>query len=1022
MSTNSPIRQAARCALLTGVATVTATPAFAAEREMIQEIVVTGTRIIRTDYVANSPLTSVTQEQIIANQDVTLDTFLNTLPQASPDGTTTSNNPGNSGQSTIDLRGLGANRNLVLIDGRRAMVSASSQTVDLNTIPQALIERIEIITGGAGAAYGADAVAGAVNIVLQDRFEGMDFRVGMADTQEYDAHEYNGAVTVGANFAEDRGNAVIAFEYSEREGLIKRQRDFAAVATATTSFLPEGLYFTSGNAPSQAAVDAVFGSYGVAAGAVPANGSLIGFNVDGTLFSRGVFNSPLDVENFRYPLDLSVNSTLFPDVYSYNFDSGNILTLPLERRSLMMKSDLAIGERVEVFTQVGYTQYSSTSAIAPAPISTVSATAPGEEAGSSDATSSLIVPGRGSRISQLLIVPVTNPFIPADFAQLLASRTGDNPSLVGSGADEPFLMRQRTLSAGLRQSSFENTVVQYMFGARGEIAGSWRWEAYASEGRTEIDQTQAGNVDTNKLLAMLAAPDGGASTCEGGFDPFGRQPISAECLDELQVTNTVTTELKQQILQAFVSGKLLDLSSGPLSVVLGAEYRGFRYSLDPGAASGPISGFNTQAPARGTNSFNDIFAEALIPIASDARWAKAMDISLGFRASKSEFSDLQNAVTSEGSTDNAYKVELSWQTSHHVRTRASYQRAVRAPNFTELFDGTASAPQYFDPCSVTSNSRNGPNAGQLRALCQDAGAIGGLGGAVDTYVQTPGTQVQLASTGNTALTPEKADTYTLGLVLTSPWSGALSQFRASLDYYRIDVSDALLMPDTNLFVADCYNFYGNNPSYDPNYRNCSQLFRAGGDILAVANLDDPEGLFRTVNTGVITTDGLDLQVEWATDVGPGKLAMQLYLNYLLNWEEQAAPGFPKHDFAGTVAFLGAGDGLGQSFPEMRASLSAHYSIGRHVFDVRSRFIDSMDNRAALLYPGEASQFTGTPSITYFDLGASWHFLENSTLRLGVNNVFDKLPPTYRPNIQSGTDPSLYDVIGRRVFVQAAVRF
>ena len=256
---------------------------------------------------------------------------------------TTSNNPPNGGQSNIDLRGLGSNRNLVLIDGRRPMVSASNQTVDLNTIPVALIESIEIISGGAGAVYGADAIAGVVNIKLKRRFEGLDLRAGWTDSEKFkDARERNASVVMGGNFANNRGNAVAGFEYSQREGLIKGQRDFAKVATATTSFFPEGTYRPSGtNLPSQAAVNALYGqaSYGgAAAGTVP-NSSAHSFNTDGTLFYPGIFNSPRDVLNYRYPRDSGENSRLFPDVYSYNFDAVNILVLPLERKSVMGKLD-----------------------------------------------------------------------------------------------------------------------------------------------------------------------------------------------------------------------------------------------------------------------------------------------------------------------------------------------------------------------------------------------------------------------------------------------------------------------------------------------------------------------------------------------------------------------------------------------------------------------------------------------------------------------------------------------------------
>src|SRR5690606_33147062 len=183
---------------------------------------------------------------------------------------------------------------------------------------------------------------------------------------------------LGGNFADGRGNAVVAVDYSERESLIKSQRDFSVFATSTTSFNPDGVYFESGNEPSQAAVDAVFGGYGVAPGAVETGLSLIGFNPDGTLFSRGVFNSPLDVQNFTGPVDNSVNTSLFPDFYSYNFDEVNLLVLPFERLSVMSKINYEFDPAIEVFAQGGYTRYTSATALAPTPIPTVLAAAPGE--------------------------------------------------------------------------------------------------------------------------------------------------------------------------------------------------------------------------------------------------------------------------------------------------------------------------------------------------------------------------------------------------------------------------------------------------------------------------------------------------------------------------------------------------------------------------------------------------------------------------------------------------------------------
>ena len=143
--------------------------------------------------------------------------------------------------------------------------------------------------------------------------------------------------------------------------------------------------------------------------------------------------------------------------------------------------------------------------------------------------------------------------------------------------------------------------------------------------------------------------------------------------------------------------------------------------------------------------------------------------------------------------------------------------------------------------------------------------------------------------------------------------------------------------------------------------------------------------------------------------------------YLLSWKQQAGPLFPSQDFAGTVAFFGAGDGLGGSYPEIKANLLLRYSLAKFDFDVRARFIDAMENRAAVLYPGENS-FTGTSSVTYVDVAANWRITDSISVRAGLNNALDKDPPQYQPNVQSGTEPSLFDVIGRRWFAQVKMKF
>lgn len=1008
-------------------ALATAAPAFAQEDTEVEAVVITGSRIARQDYIANSPITTVTGDQAVANADVTLDTYLNTLPQVNPAGTTTSNNPGNGGQSNVDLRGFGSNRNIVLVDGRRPMVSANTLTVDLNTIPQALVDSIEVITGGAGATYGADAIAGAVNIKLKKDFEGLDVRASYSNSTEYwDAEEYQFSAVLGGNFADGKGNAVIAFDRSYRESLIKSQRPFSQNATSTTSFLPEGTFRFSGtNAPTLAAVQGVFAGYGVAPGAITANSGQLGFNQDGTLFYTGIYNSPFDAQNYRGPIDGTVNQTLYPDLYVYNFDFVNILVLPMDRYSFLSKINYELDNGVEFFGQVGWTEYNATAALAPTPFPTVN-TRNACNAGPTDVVSALVT--CGSQISQEIVVPVTNPFIPADLIPILNSRTGDDTALVGSGATEPFKMRQRTLDLGLRQSVYENTVVQFLAGIRAPLGdGGWSFEGYVSEGRTEIDETQTGNLDTQRLQGLLEAADGGASICAGGFNIFGRQPISAECREYLEVQTTLSTTMKQQIASAFVSGPVYELPAGDVQVVAGAEYRGFDYVFDPGAVSGPISGLNTQSADSGTNAFYDLFGEALIPLIKDAPFAQNVELSLGYRYSWSEFEDRISGQTRASRGSPSWKIELNWAVVDELRFRASYQRSVREPNFSELFASGGSAPQYFDPCSINTNARTGPNAAAVRALCLLPGNFLGVSaGAIDNYVQLPGSQIGVDVAGNTELDPEQGKTFTMGVAWQSPWDSQwLGRLRGSVDYWNIQIDEAIIVPTPNQITAACFNYYGTNPTYTNTTSACQGILRTGSDILWIYNPSDPGGFFNGNNDGYQKASGVDFQFDYGFDMewlglsNWGSVRLNALVSYLIEFKQKDPfEGSVELDFAGSAAYFGSG--LGTSYPEWKSTITAAWDVGDFSFQARGRYIGEMVNRLAIEFPGE--DFTGPDSVWYVDLAGTYDLTDSVQFRLGVNNVFDKEPEVYNPNVQSGTDPSTYDVVGRRVFGQVKLRF
>lgn len=1024
-----------------------ATSAYA-QSEEVQEVVVTGSRIARQDFVAASPIATVTGEQATANADVTLDTYLNTLPQVNPAGTTSSNNPSNNGgQSNINLRGLGANRNLVLVDGRRPMVSNNNLTVDLNTIPQALIQSIEVITGGAGATYGADAVAGVVNLKLRRNFEGIDLRASYSNSTEFwDAEEYQFSTAIGGNFADGRGNAVFGFDRSVRQPISKGQREFAAFATSTTGTPPEGaVRWGSTNPIPLAAIQALFGqaSYGsVAAGAISSSSGTLGINLDDSLIYYGLANDPArQVANYKYPVDVSVNKRFFPDFYSYNFDAPNLLILPLDRYSFLFNTNYELENGIEFFAQAGWTEYNAATALAPSPLPTVNTRAIGE-ATARDVASALVTPGRVIS-PQSFIVPVTNPFIPADLRTLLAARTGDDPTIVGSGATEPFLFGFRPVAIGPRLAYNQNTVVQFMGGVKAPISDNWRFEGYVSRGTTEVDLTQIGNIDTQRLQAIFESPTQNPAGSNGACanqNFFGDRPVSSLCANYILSNGAARTSFEQTIGQAYVAGPVMTLPAGDLEAVLGAEYRGFDYTFRFLSNPGPFSGFNTQDPEAGTTSSRDVFGELLVPIVKDLPYANTVELGLGARYSESEFMNKLNGTGRSARGSWSYKAELTWEPMDYARVRASYQRAVREPNFNELFAGGGSAPQIFDPCNSytkawTASTATG--AGTLRGLCIDGRGVSPTTGATTS----PGAQANLQIEGNANLDAEKANTWTLGVVLSSPWENQwLERLRGTVDYYNIEVADPILPPDPSVVIAACYNYFGTNPTYDRNYKYCRAL-PSSAPTLSGATIRNPadqlNGRFPNANGGLLKTSGLDIQIdygfEWEWFGLPewmGSLQANALFTHVMNFSQADAEDLPEVDYTGTISYFGAG--LGTSFPEWKANFNTRWKLGENPYGdfdvgVRARYIGSMTNRTLAQFKGET--FLGTAGVPtdvkatwYFDADAGWGITDNVEVRIGVNNIANLQPRQYAPNVQSGTDPSTYDVVGRRLFASIKLRF
>jgi outer membrane receptor protein involved in Fe transport len=938
----------------------------------LDTITVTGSRVAR-NFSSDSPIVSVKADAMAESGSTSVEQVLNQLPQFAPSVTTTSNNPANGGQANIDLRGLGTQRNLVLLNGRRLPPSNSDGTVDVNIVPAALIDRIEVVSGGASAVYGSDAIAGVTNFILKKNFEGVAIQSGYSETAQSDGAEWMSSLTLGSNFADDRGNAVFSFQYTNRDQVFQGDRDFSrvtldvrqqgnvALGSPTTR---EGRYDRdSSNSYSQAAVDQVFARYGIAPGTVPHTQN-ISFNSDGTLFSVGGGGSSVQ----HYLGDTSAQG-YNPDQFTYNFAPPNALSLPVQRWNLAGFANLELNEHATAYMQAFFTTYDINTQIAP-------------------------VPATG------LQVPVDNRFIPADLRTLLDSR--DNPTAA-------FTFRQRMEGVGPRNSEFNYDVYQLLGGVRGNVGDSWHWDVYASTSQvrnTEVDNNDVSLTRMQELLDNSAAGD--PDKCEGGFNPFiGPAGLSADCANFLRSYYTNRTTLKNQIAEATFGGKAFGMPAGDAQFSIGAGWRSedFNFVPDNAIARGDSAGYLQQEPLAGSFDVKELFGELYLPVLTDAKFAKTLGFTLGARLSDHSISG--NAES--------YKLEGTWQPTDAVRVRSSYQRAVRAPSIAELF---APATQNFpslveDPCNADSIARtHGSNPAAVRALCV---AQGIPEADIDTFASGATSQVETFAGGNPDLKEETANTWTFGVVFDSPFGGAFQNLHASIDYYDISLKDAIFSVPAGEVLLLCYGYAGNNPNFDPNDPACKAINRvtdSSGNPSDGTPWVPSQG---TSNVSQLNTSGIDLQLDWGVDLGKaGNLDFNLLGNWLKEWSIDYLPSIAAIDYRGTI-----GDQIGGAFPDYKLFLNAHWNRGPLGVGLRARYLPAMSNKYASY---DSFTTVGVPSVTYLDANASWKFTDSVDLHLGVENATDEQPPLYSAAIQMNTDPSTYDVLGRRYYMRANFKF
>jgi outer membrane receptor protein involved in Fe transport len=947
-------------------------PALA--QDALEEIVVTGTRIARGDFGPASPIVSVGRELFERTGSITVETTLNTLPQFVPGYTNTSNLASNGGQANVQLRGLGSTSTLVLIDGKRLIPANGNGVVDLNLIPASLIENVDIITGGASAVYGSDAVAGVVNFQLKEEFDGLELDAQWGQTERGDGTEYGGGFTAGLDFADGRGSVFGYAGYAERGTVLTTQRDFARYVLAYVgpgagdvgpggAFLPRSApRLEEGRVvdvkPSEDAFNSLFAIYGYP-GRYDPRQTAFGVNADGTVFTQGTFD-PGSVLNFRGERDpFSFNDSF----YTFN-GAAYALQLPLTRWSSFARATLELNERTELYAQGLYSDYTVSLRHGPA------------------------------AMYDNVRMPPTNPFIPPDLQLLLDSRTIPTENVV---LDK--LMRE----LGPRVQSFEYNVHQATLGLRGKVFASWSYDLYLQTGANDQTETQFGNALTSKIEDLTFADDGGVSIC-GGFNPFGVGSISAECAAYIAVDVSNRASVDQTILEASLSGPLLRLPAGELRAAFGVFYKEdrYRYGADPVATvflpdgREDILGISATDDIAAEDDNTDVYVEAAIPLLVDRPGIRSLEAVVGYRYA---------AYASAGAVD-AYKAELLYRPVDALQIRSSYQHAVRAPSVFELYLPQVTAFPYSagDPCETGSSQRNGPDGEKVEALC----LAQGFPSEHLTNYDDPTDSVRGFVGGNPRLDPETADTMTAGVVLTSP-SGSrwLDRLQVSLDWYRIEIDDAIVTIYAFDFIARCFDRTF-NPEFVVSNEWCGMFSRDAeqGDIVGAYEI--------LRNSAGLRTSGVDLQLDWRVDVGPGELGVNWLVSHVNSFERLESPGLPTTELVGTVG----SNFIGTSCPEWKWSLGLTYTWQVLTLDARWRHIDGMKDAIEPAFL--------IPHYDYFDLGASYEFeqgaLAGLQIRMGVENAADKDPPIIPSWNGGNTEASQYDILGRRYHVSLQYSF
>lgn len=961
------------------------------EALQLEEVIVTGSRIPRVDQEANSPLQVIDGSEFEVTTRLEVDELLNHVPAISvPNGATT-NSEGN-GRAAVALRNLGSSRTLVLINGRRVVGSSTSGAVDINSISPALIERVDVVTGGASAVYGSDAMAGVVNFITKRDFEGFTVNTQYGITEESDGQRYGADLTFGANSANGRGNIIVNAGYLNRDRILAGDRPFSAFALDESDSASTCARNASG--PGAAL------GLSTTAPCFRIGGSS---RIPGTLFRlrgnpqdlggnriRSTDPSGTAISSGRLTFNEDGSARAYQSSDVFNFNPFVNLLLPLERSTLSAVGHYELTDNLEFFAEGMYTDSSLEWRQAPFAVDVED------------------IPGGSDRDVQ---TSINNPFIDPATREFLSAwddggvgagpdgiigtaddvSTGTRDRVAGDNVIVARQFRRRPLEAGPREHINERETYRFVTGLKGKWGDNINWDIYYNYGKHERFERNTNRFSETRFrqaVLLNAAGDACADTSNGcvPVNFFGPNTMTDEQLAFLTYEANSRTDITQQQAGFSLGGSTNGFAAGPLGYSVGLEWRSEEADFNPDRNSRELEAVQ---PIKGSFTVKEAFGELNLPLLADRPGFDYLGLEAGIRVS-----DYDNAA----GTVTSYKFGGEWRPVPSLKFRSLYQRATRAPNINELFRAiNGSAEEATDMCQGTPGSQ--------RQLIPAIDAFCNAEGVPSGYVQDQN-QINIRVGGNPNLESETSDTWTAGFIWTPESMDGLS---VTMDYYNIEIDGGISQFGgglTGTFAACSANPVSGNPFCDVLVRN------SDGDI------DSFFTVLGNANASVISTSGVDLDLSYSFDL-PARYGDSLTLRtngtYVIDNLFAASTFATPNDCAGLVSTRGL---CGEGVPQFQAVTDLSHELGKLSTRLRYRYVGSVGSELVAFDAANgiarADAFTEVGAEHYFDLFFGYQLTENLKASFSIRNLFDNDPPLIgdaggEPNI----DSQLHDPLGRR---------